>query len=93
MNVFVALSSFTQTDPNWGNFLYEAPAVFQNSSSATHLLSTNAIVSAASSPVSGTVTCNKATVVGPGTLHLIDFGAAKEFPAVFVREYMEMVKG
>ena len=27
-----------------------------------------------------------------GTLHLIDFGAARDFPAVFVQDYLEMVK-
>ncbi len=44
---------FMQTDPNWGNFLYDASA---------------------------------------DQLHLIDFGAAREFPKLFVDNYLEMVK-
>lgn len=43
---------FMQTDPNWGNFLYDERT---------------------------------------GTLSLIDFGAAREFPKPFVDEYVEMV--
>ena len=54
-----------QTDPNWGNFLYEE---------------------APSAPASDRGTS------GNGTLHLIDFGAAREFPPDFVRDYLEMVK-
>lgn len=46
--------NYMQTDPNWGNFLYDPP--------------TNLI-------------------------HLIDFGAAKEYSPQFVAEYLEMVKG
>ena len=45
---------FMQTDPNWGNFMYEAPA---------------------------------------RKLHLIDFGAATEFPKTFVDDYVQMVRG
>ena len=45
---------FMQTDPNWGNFMYDAP--------------------------------NK-------RLHLIDFGAATEFPKGFVDDYVQMVRG
>jgi aarF domain-containing kinase len=52
-------SPLSQTDPNWGNFLYEEG---RGDSSM-------------------------------GTLHLIDFGAARDFPPDFVRDYMEMVKG
>ncbi|BDA48587.1 Atypical kinase COQ8A, mitochondrial [Coccomyxa sp. Obi] len=44
---------FMQTDPNWGNFLYDAPS---------------------------------------GILHLIDFGAAREFPQAFVDDYLRMVR-
>lgn len=44
---------YMQTDPNWGNFLYDAPT---------------------------------------DTLHLIDFGAAREYPESFVSEYLEMVR-
>ncbi|KAK9837605.1 hypothetical protein WJX74_001275 [Apatococcus lobatus] len=44
---------FMQTDPNWGNFLYD-----------------------------------EAT----GVLNLIDFGAARDYPVDFVRDYMRMVK-
>ena len=56
-----------QTDPNWGNFLYEeGPEV------------------PASEGVHG-------SGVG-GKLHLIDFGAAREFPPGFVKDYLEMVK-
>lgn len=44
---------FMQTDPNWGNFLYEA--------------STDVI-------------------------HLIDFGASREYPKAFVDEYLLMVR-
>lgn len=43
---------FMQTDPNWGNFLYDEHA---------------------------------------DQLHLIDFGAAKEFPKPFVDDYLRMV--
>uniref|UniRef100_A0A7S3QXC6 ABC1 atypical kinase-like domain-containing protein n=1 Tax=Dunaliella tertiolecta TaxID=3047 RepID=A0A7S3QXC6_DUNTE len=43
---------FMQTDPNWGNFLYDADSKM---------------------------------------LHLIDFGAAREFPEVFVDNYLLMV--
>lgn len=43
---------FMQTDPNWGNFLYDEAA---------------------------------------GKLHLIDFGAAREFPIGFVDNYLSMV--
>ncbi len=49
-----------QTDPNWGNFLYEAGGEEKGEG-------------------------------GCGTLHLIDFGAAREFPEAFVSEYLEMV--
>ena len=45
---------FMQTDPNWGNFMYDEP--------------------------------NQ-------RLHLIDFGAATEFPKVFVDDYVQMVRG
>ena len=44
---------YMQTDPNWGNFLYDAPT---------------------------------------DRLHLIDFGAAREYPPEFVSDYLEMVK-
>lgn len=44
---------YMQTDPNWGNFLYDAST---------------------------------------DVLHLIDFGAAKEFSLDFVSEYLEMVR-
>lgn len=44
---------FMQTDPNWGNFLYDEER---------------------------------------DMLHLIDFGAAKEYPIDFVENYLEMVK-
>eukprot|EP00873_Tetraselmis_striata_P045513 jgi/Tetstr1/465777/TSEL_010401.t2 len=44
---------FMQTDPNWGNFLYDADS---------------------------------------DTLHLIDFGAAREYPESFVDNYLRMVK-
>ena len=44
---------FMQTDPNWGNFMYDAP--------------------------------NR-------QLHLIDFGAAQEFPKKFVDDYVQMVR-
>lgn len=43
---------FMQTDPNWGNFLYDEHS---------------------------------------DQLHLIDFGAAKEYPKPFVDEYLRMV--
>jgi aarF domain-containing kinase len=43
---------FMQTDPNWGNFLYDPTT---------------------------------------GVLNLIDFGAAREYPAPFVRDYLRMV--
>lgn len=43
---------FMQTDPNWGNFLYDEHA---------------------------------------DQLHLIDFGAAKEYPKPFVDDYLRMV--
>ena len=43
---------FMQTDPNWGNFLYDQHA---------------------------------------DQLHLIDFGAAKEYPKPFVDDYLRMV--
>ena len=43
---------FMQTDPNWGNFLFDEHA---------------------------------------DQLHLIDFGAAKEYPKPFVDDYMRMV--
>ena len=43
---------FMQTDPNWGNFLYDEQS---------------------------------------DQLHLIDFGAAKEYPKPFVDEYLRMV--
>lgn len=43
---------FMQTDPNWGNFLYDP---------------------------------------GTGVISLVDFGAAREFPVSFVREYISMV--
>ena len=43
---------FMQTDPNWGNFLYDEHT---------------------------------------DQLHLIDFGAAKEYPKAFVDEYLRMV--
>ncbi len=46
--------NYMQTDPNWGNFLYDPPT---------------------------------------DLIHLIDFGAAKEYPPEFVAEYLEMVKG
>ncbi len=46
--------NYMQTDPNWGNFLYDPPS---------------------------------------DLIHLIDFGAAKEYPPEFVAEYLEMVKG
>jgi aarF domain-containing kinase len=45
---------FMQTDPNWGNFLYDR---------------------------------------NTGTLNLIDFGAARDFPASFVDPYLRMVRG
>ncbi|KAK9807341.1 hypothetical protein WJX73_003254 [Symbiochloris irregularis] len=45
---------FMQTDPNWGNFMYDAP--------------------------------NR-------HLHLIDFGAATEYPKTFVDDYVQMVRG
>lgn len=45
---------FMQTDPNWGNFMYDAP--------------------------------NR-------HLHLIDFGAATEYPKQFVDDYVQMVRG
>ncbi|KAK9837477.1 hypothetical protein WJX81_005202 [Elliptochloris bilobata] len=44
---------FMQTDPNWGNFLFDAPS---------------------------------------GRLHLIDFGAARDFPKPFVDDYLRMVR-
>ena len=44
---------FMQTDPNWGNFMYDAPR---------------------------------------RRLHLIDFGAATEFPKRFVDDYVQMVR-
>lgn len=44
---------FMQTDPNWGNFLYDEAAA---------------------------------------KLHLIDFGAAREFPVGFVDDYLNMVR-
>ena len=44
---------FMQTDPNWGNFLYDEAG---------------------------------------GKLHLIDFGAAREFPVDFVDDYLNMVR-
>lgn len=44
---------FMQTDPNWGNFLYDAPS---------------------------------------GVLQLVDFGAARAYPASFVSDYMAMVR-
>lgn len=44
---------YMQTDPNWGNFLYDPPT---------------------------------------DLIHLIDFGAAKEYPPAFVSDYLEMVK-
>ncbi|GAX77030.1 hypothetical protein CEUSTIGMA_g4477.t1 [Chlamydomonas eustigma] len=87
---------FMQTDPNWGNFLYEAPTVFSKASSSAEVLQPDAISAASTSHTassSGSMADSRAKRVGPGILHLIDFGAAKEFPAVFVREYMEMVKG
>ncbi|KAG7673327.1 hypothetical protein Ndes2526B_g03232 [Nannochloris sp. 'desiccata'] len=46
--------NYMQTDPNWGNFLYDPPT---------------------------------------DLIHLIDFGAAKEYSPQFVAEYLEMVKG
>jgi len=46
--------NYMQTDPNWGNFLYDPPT---------------------------------------DLIHLIDFGAAKEYSPQFVDEYLEMVKG
>lgn len=45
---------FMQTDPNFGNFLYD---------------------------------------ITTDTLHLIDFGAAREYPPAFVADYLEMVRG
>ena len=44
---------FMQTDPNWGNFLYDEET---------------------------------------GVMALIDFGAAREFPARFVGDYLRMVR-
>jgi ABC1 atypical kinase-like domain len=44
---------FMQTDPNWGNFLYDAPS---------------------------------------GRIGLIDFGATRDFPPPFVRDYLHMVR-
>ena len=40
----------------------------------------------------GTEGTSAAAAVVGGTLHLIDFGAARDFPAEFVRDYLEMVK-
>lgn len=45
---------FMQTDPNWGNFMFDA----------SHNM-----------------------------LHLIDFGAATEYPKQFVDDYVQMVRG
>ena len=58
MGLVLILIYDEQTDPNWGNFLYEEG--------------------------------NEASPLG--TLHLIDFGAARDFPADFVKDYLEMVK-